>query len=158
MCASDLFPVLIGPIRAFSPANREVMLERANTAIHSGLSTIVNTIMHAATSTTTKRNSPLSLALIRALVLGTKPEAYAAACRAIAYAVDPDYASITARVLIVGGREDYLSSAAVIAGLCQDIRRGGNNKVDSVEMADVGHWHAVEAPLKLAKLLNSYFM
>lgn len=140
-------------MKAMAPAGQEVMLKRAETVTSSGLSSIVSVVAASATSAETKRSSPLSLALIRALVLGTKPEGYAAACRALASGTNPDFSAINAEVLVLGGAEDYLSSPELISGLAEAIP-----KARTKELAGVGHWHAVEAPKEVAEQLDEFLL
>lgn len=128
------------------------MLKRAETVTTAGLSAIVDAVVNSATSAATKANSPLSLALIRSLVLGTGIEGYAAACRALAGASEPDYSAIKAEVLVLGGAEDYLSSPELITGLVQALPRASQ-----VSLPHVGHWHAVEAPAEVARQLDEFF-
>jgi 3-oxoadipate enol-lactonase len=138
---------------AMLPQGQSVMRQRAEVVLASGLSAIVAAVASHATSATTKATSPLSLALIRSLVLATSPEAYAAACLALANGVDPDYSRIKAHVLIVGGEEDYLSNHDVISTIVD----GVGERASAVKLAGVGHWHAVEKPIALARLLDEYF-
>ena len=144
--------VLIGPVKAMAPAGAQAMLTRASTVRAHGLSSIVSAIANSATSSYTKLHSPLSLALIRALVLPTPIEGYARACEALASGVDPDWDKIQAEVLVVGGEEDYMSTPEVIAGIVAKVKNGR-----SVELAKVGHWHAVEQPAALADLMDAFF-
>lgn len=148
-------PVLIGPMKAMAPAGQEVMLKRATTVLTSGLSSIVSAVASSATSSHTKSHSPLSLALIRALVLATPIEGYAAACRALAAGTNPDFAKIEAETLVVGGKEDYLSSPELISSLVEGEQRIKKGK--RVELDGVGHWHAVEQPKAIAELLDGFF-
>lgn len=130
------------------------MAQRATMVRQSGLASIVDAIAASATSAATKRDSPLSLALIRALVLGTKAEAYAAACEALAAGVDPDYTRIDATdVVVLGGAEDYLSNAELIRDLCESISNSWH-----AELSDVGHWHCVEDPQGVAEHLDRLFL
>lgn len=128
------------------------MLSRASTVRTSGLSAIVSAVVSAATSPETKLSSPLSLALIRALVLPTPVEGYARACEALAGAKDPEWNKVEAETLIIGGAADYLSSREVIGVMVEGMR-----KARTVELEGVGHWHAVEAPVKVGALLKEFF-
>lgn len=148
-----LLTVLIGPMKAMAPAGQEVMLKRASTVLTSGLSSIVSAVASSATSSHTKTHSPLSLALIRALVLGTSIEGYAAACKALAGAANPDFKAIEAEVLVLGGAEDYLSSPELIGGLLGELK-----SARKVQLEGVGHWHAVERPAEVAAELDGFFL
>ncbi|GAA5920489.1 hypothetical protein JCM1841_003512 [Sporobolomyces salmonicolor] len=145
--------VLLGAMKALSPQVQTVMLHRSDAVLSSGLSALVPQIVSGALSTHTKETSPLSAAIVRALVLPTKPEAYAAACRALAGASDPDYSKIKAQTLVVAGQEDYMSGKDTTKFFEEKI---GGAKV--VEMEKTGHWHAVERPLELRKVLEEFFL
>lgn len=140
-------------MKAMAPAGQEVMLKRASTVLTSGLSSIVSAVASSATSSHTKTHSPLSLALIRALVLGTSIEGYAAACKALAGASNPDFKAIKAEVLVLGGAEDYLSSPELIGGLVDEL-----TTARKVQLEGVGHWHAVERPAEVAAELDGFFL
>ncbi|KAK4704627.1 hypothetical protein P7C70_g1585, partial [Phenoliferia sp. Uapishka_3] len=143
---------LIGPVKALPPAGVDAMLARAVTVRTSGLSSLASTIANSATSAHTKSTSPLSLALIRALVLPTPIEGYARACEALAAAKNPEWSNIKAEVLVVGGEEDYMCTREVVSFLVENIE-----KARSVEMKNVGHWHAVEQPVELARIMDEFF-
>ncbi|KAK4051960.1 hypothetical protein OIO90_004490 [Microbotryomycetes sp. JL221] len=146
---------LVGPMKAMAAAGQQAMRDRATKVESEGLSAIVTAVVAAATSQHTKNTSPLALAIIRALVLSTEPNAYAAACRALADATDPDLRAIKAKTLIVAGAEDYLSNEMTVNALLnQDtgVERGESRKLDNV-----GHWHCVEAPSVVGSLLDEWY-
>jgi len=140
-------------MKALAPPTQKIMLQRAHTVLEGGLSPIVRQIVNSALSKHTKETSPLSAALVRSLVLATKPEAYAAACQALASAVDPDYSKIEASTLVISGEEDYMSNKETTKFFQDKVK---NVKV--VEMRDVGHWHSVEQPIELRKVLEDFFL
>ncbi|KAM0755642.1 alpha/beta-hydrolase [Meredithblackwellia eburnea MCA 4105] len=144
--------LLIGPVKSMPEAGVKVMQGRAATVRSSGLSAIASQIANTATSSYTKKNSPLSLAIIRALVLPTPAEGYARACEALAGAKDPDWTKIEVKTLVVGGEEDYMCSPELVKFLTDNVKNAS-----SVEMKDVGHWHAVEQPVELAKVIDEWF-
>ncbi|GAA5906159.1 hypothetical protein JCM6882_006062 [Rhodosporidiobolus microsporus] len=144
--------VLLGAMRALNPTVQSVMLKRASTVQSSGLSSVVDGVVSAALSDHTKQSSPLSAALVRSLVLAASPAGYAAACHALAAAQDPDYAAITAPTLIVAGEHDYMSNSETAAFFEERIEGAKR-----VEMKNVGHWHAVEQPLELRRILEKWF-
>lgn len=145
--------VLLGAMKALSPGTKEVMKKRLESVLQSGMSPLVAQIVNSALSQHTKDHSPLSAALVRALVLPTKIEAYAAACQALAGAEDPDYSQIKARTLVVSGEEDYMSPKETTDFFAENIK-----DVTIAVMMDVGHWHAVEQPEKLRKVFEDFFL
>ncbi|GAA5824963.1 hypothetical protein JCM11251_006043 [Rhodosporidiobolus azoricus] len=145
--------VLLGAMRALSPAVQSNMLKRASTVQSSGLSSVVSQVVSAALSDHTKAHSPLSAAMVRSLVLAASPAGYAAACHALASALEPDYAAIQAETLIIAGEYDYLSNKETSEHFETSIRGAKR-----VEMKNVGHWHAVEQPLELRRILEEWFL
>jgi pimeloyl-ACP methyl ester carboxylesterase len=98
-----------------------------------------------------KASARLAYAFVRTLVSTTKPEAYAAACLAIADATDPDYSAIRCPTLVLHGAEDPLSNAATNERYSSAIKT-----CQVVTLNDVGHWHAVEDPEATAKAIAAF--
>ncbi|BGP17705.1 hypothetical protein JCM10213_005285 [Rhodosporidiobolus nylandii] len=144
--------VLLGAMRALKPQVQTTMLQRAHTVMSHGLSAVVSQVVSAALSDKSKSTSPLSAAIVRTLVLGTRPAGYAAACHALAGATDAQYETIQAQTLIVAGQEDYLSNKETTDFFEENIK--GSKRVT---MEGVGHWHAVEDPIGLRKILEEFF-
>ncbi|GAA5933397.1 uncharacterized protein JCM15063_001304 [Sporobolomyces koalae] len=145
--------VLLGAMKALSPSNRQVMEKRSQAVLDGGLSPIVSEIVKSAISPASRQSSPLTAALVRALVLTTNPAAYSAACLAMVRAQDPDYSKIQAETLVVAGVDDYLSTPETTKVFADTI-----TNVKVVEMQRVGHWHAVEAPEELRRILENFFL
>ncbi|BGP49584.1 hypothetical protein JCM10450v2_005479 [Rhodotorula kratochvilovae] len=145
--------VLLGAMRSLKPEVQTVMLKRAHTVLEHGLSAVVGQVVASALSDHTKATSPLAGALVRTLVLGTKPEGYAAACRALAAAQDPDYGAVRAETLVVAGEHDYLSDGATTEHLVSAI-----SGAKRVQLDGIGHWHAVEDPLGLRSTLEAFLL
>lgn len=102
-------------MRSLSPSLQTLMLKRAHTVLEHGMSSIVDQVVAAGLSERTRADSPLAVALVRALVLATKPEGYAAACRALAGASEPKYSRIEAETLVVAGASS-LSRSRILCG------------------------------------------
>ncbi|GAA6050643.1 hypothetical protein JCM3770_000869 [Rhodotorula araucariae] len=145
--------VLLGAMRSLTPEVQTAMLKRAHTVLEHGLSAVVNQVVSSALSDRTKATVPLARALVRTLVLGTKPEGYAAACRALAAAQDPDYGAIRAKTLVVAGEFDYLSNGETTGRLVGDIAGA-----ERVQMEGIGHWHAVEDAVGLRDALEGFLL
>ena len=80
----------------------------------------------------------------RALVSSQDPEGYAQACEALAGSQDPEWGAIRAKVSIVSGKEDKVSTPELgqaIAGLLK-----GSGKVDVTTWDGAGHWLMLENP------------
>lgn len=140
-------------MRAPMPATQITMLQRASLVNKQGTSAVVETVITSGLSDHSKATNPLSVALVRALVLGTTPGGYASAAHALAGASDPDYSLIKAKTLIVAGEEDLLSNERTTEFLRSSIE---GSEVKTI--ADCGHWPGVENPLKLREHLEEFFL
>lgn len=144
--------VLIGPVKELSLEGKATFRLRASTIREKGMSAIVDAVAHGATSSHTKITSPLTLSLIRSLILGTLVEGYARACGALAGGKSPVWGNIEAETLLLYGSEDYLFSEETVEEYKKNIR-----KLKVVRMEKIGHWNAVEDPAGVAKELVAFF-
>lgn len=102
---------------------------------------------------TSSAATALQQAFIRELIIGQNPQGYAALCRAIAASKASDYAAINVPFLLIAGDED---KSATMEG-CRHIfdRVFSKNKRMEV-LANVGHWHCVEAPEEVGKAMCDF--
>jgi len=142
---------LIGPTKAFAEAGVQALGGRAKTVEDGGMPSIAKTVTAAGTSQKTKDSRPLAHGAVNASLLNSPPLGYAAACRALAAAKDPDYANITAKTLILAGSEDKTSPAATTEFLKSKI-----STTTVVPIDNVGHWHLLEDVETVAKELASF--
>lgn len=127
------------------------MRQRCSTARNKGLEPVSEAVANGALSAATKKNKSQVVEQVKALVRSTKPLSYIAACDALIEATDPDYSIIKASTLLIGGSEDALAPPAALEGLASKIP---NCRVEVLQ--DVGHWQAVEAPEKVAALIDHF--
>ena len=99
---------------------------------------LANTIPAAATNS---KSTDLQRSIIRELLLGQDPNSYAAHCRTIINAKEPDYASIKAPVLILAGDED---NSAPVDGCRFILDNLGSDKKELRVLQSMGHWQCVE--------------
>lgn len=142
---------LLGPVRAPGAGVRDAVRGRARAVREGGMPAVADGIAAVAVSDRSRARNPLSGALVRELLLGQDPEAYAAACEALAAAADPDFAAITAPVLLLTGSEDKTSPVA----LNEEIR-DLLPKADLRILDGVAHWHTVEAPDDVTSILVDF--
>lgn len=142
---------LLGPVRAQTPPAQDALRTRARTVRAGGMPAVADTIVSAATSEQTRSRRPLAAALVRELLLGQDPDAYAAACEALAAAAEPDYSSLTCPVLLLTGSEDRTSSVALNEELSSLLSKARLHVLDGV-----GHWHTLEAPDEVTDHLEDF--
>jgi pimeloyl-ACP methyl ester carboxylesterase len=108
-------------------------------------------IVGAATSPAARAQHPAVGALVRELVLGQDPEAYAQACEALAAYEGADLAAITCPVLLLTGADDKVGPPATAEAMAAELADAGIAVTE-----DCGHWTAVEAPAFVSAQLVSF--
>lgn len=115
-----------------------------------GLEPLANTIPRGATGS---RSTPLHHAFIRELILSQSPAGYISSCNVIANATPPNYAAATAPFLLIAGKED---KAAPLANCEKIFGQVGSEKKRMEVLEGVGHWHAIEAPEEVGRLIVEF--
>ncbi|HEV7756246.1 MAG TPA: alpha/beta hydrolase, partial [Mycobacteriales bacterium] len=116
-----------------------------------GMAAVADTIVGAATSPAARAAHPAVGALVRELLLGQDPEAYAQACVALAAAQSPDLGAITCPVLLLTGTEDKVSPPATSVAMAAELK-----DATTAVTQDCGHWTAVEAPAFVLHQLTAF--
>jgi 3-oxoadipate enol-lactonase len=126
--------------------------DRAKKARAEGMSGIADQILQAATSTDTRNNQPVAVALVRELVMRQDPEGYARGCEALAATEAADIARIACPTLLVTGEEDAVgtpSGARVMAERIPGARL--------VILPRCGHWTTLERPVESTAALKEFY-
>ena len=136
--------ILLGPPPMPLPAAAaQANHARAALVREKGMQGIVDAVSTAGTSQRTKDSNQLGLAAVRLSLLSQEPEGYAKGCTALATATEAvDVEGITARVCIVTGAEDRVSTPEA----CERLQGCLKNAADVVVLEGVGHWHLYEDP------------
>ncbi|OAL48585.1 fumarylacetoacetate hydrolase-like protein [Pyrenochaeta sp. DS3sAY3a] len=133
--------VLLGPPTSPLPDTaRTALYARAETVRNKGMRGVVDSIVSADTSQTTRTSNPLAIAALRLSLLSQDPEGYAKACTAFAGAQALDFASIQAETLIVTGSEDAVAPVEVCQRYVESMKGRGKLRV----LEGVGHWAVFE--------------
>lgn len=111
---------------------------------------MANTIPFQATGS---RATPLQRAFIRELLLAQNPQGYAALCRAIAAAKPSDYTAVNCPFLLIAGQEDKSATREGCEYIFNHVS-DGNKRMEV--LANVGHWHCIEAPVEVGKLMDAF--
>lgn len=133
--------VLIGPPPSPLPdAASKGSYTRAAAVRAGGMRAVVDAVLEAGTSESTKKQNPLAVAAVRLSLLGQEPEGYAKACTALAGATNAiSVEKLTQPTLIITGAEDKVSPPS----LCKSYgERIPQSQVTVLEKA--GHWHVFE--------------
>lgn len=97
----------------------------------------------------------LQHAFVRTLILSTSPEGYISQCRVIATASPPNYGAINVPLLIVTGSDDVTAPLSASKTI---LEKYATKKCDKtiIDLSGVGHWHCVEAPADIERLIKSF--
>ncbi|RMD41034.1 hypothetical protein DV735_g4092, partial [Chaetothyriales sp. CBS 134920] len=141
--------VLIGPVHP-SETVAPVFEKRIPLVTEQGVEVMANTVPEGATGS---KATPLQKAFIRELLLGQTTEGYVANCKAIQNATAPDYAKVTAPILIIAGDEDKSAPLEGVKTIYQGL--GSSDKKLEV-LKGVGHWIAIESPDEAGPLIKTF--
>jgi 2-keto-4-pentenoate hydratase/2-oxohepta-3-ene-1,7-dioic acid hydratase in catechol pathway/pimeloyl-ACP methyl ester carboxylesterase len=142
---------LLGAVRAQPEQAKTATRARARAVRGGGMSAVADTILDAALSKLTHADRPVSVAAVRELLLGQDPEGYAGACEALAAAIEPDFAAVSAPVLLITGDEDKVSAVATNEALHSLFPHAQLHVIDGV-----GHWHSLEDPAAVTAQLVEF--
>jgi len=146
-----LFGPLLAPPDSVRPGLR-VRADKARSEGEAGMQDIANTLVNSATSPETRATRPITVALVRELVMRQPPDGYARTCDALADAKAIDASRITCPTLLVGGDADQVAPA-------QEVHRIGRAIMGSeVEiLRGCGHWTPIEKHEECRYLLQRFY-
>lgn len=143
---------LLGPLLAPPDAGRQGLRDRAKKARAEGMAGIAEQILQAATSTDTRNNQPVAVALVRELVMRQDPEGYARSCEALAAAEAADIARIACPTLLVTGEEDAVGTPSGARAMAERIAGAR-----LVILPRCGHWTTLERPVESNAALKEFY-
>ncbi|KAK4960463.1 hypothetical protein LTR10_003359 [Elasticomyces elasticus] len=131
---------------------RVVGVTRIDTVLQDGMEALANTVP---TSATAAASTPLQRALIRELILGQDPKAYASHCKAIIDMKEPSggFEAVKVPALILAGEED---KSVPLEGCRYIYDHLGTDDRELSVMGGVGHWHCIEAGEQVAKEIDFF--
>lgn len=143
--------VLIGPVWPTSEVG-PVFEDRIKKVEAEGMESMADTVPYAAIGAKAQR---IHSAFIRELILGMDPSGYNSLCRVIAnaYKSPPKYGKVSCPTLIIAGEDD---KSAPLPGCKKILEALGSKDKDLTILNGVGHWHCVEAPEDVGKLLVEF--
>ena len=112
---------LLGPLLAPADAGRQGLRERAAVARAQGMQPVADAVVQASTAAASRREQPVTVALIREMLMRQDAEGYARTCEALAAAEPADAARIACPTLLVAGDEDAVASASGARALAERI-------------------------------------
>ena len=146
--------VLYGPVKPPPEAGQNGLHARAKTVRDSGMVAVADTVIGASLSPTTQKTRPELVGFARELLSRQQPEGYALACEALAGSSEPDWSRITAKVIIVSGSDDKVSSPAAVESIVSNLTSATK---EVISFKEVGHWHTLENPSGCIQAIEKAF-
>jgi 3-oxoadipate enol-lactonase len=143
---------LFGPVLAPPDANRPALRDRAALARSEGMQPIADALVQSSTGGLARRERPVTMTLIREIIMRQDPEGYARACEALADAVAPDVSPIRCPTLLVTGEEDSLASPGAVRDIATRIPAA---RVKLLRQC--GHWSTFEQPAETLEILRQFY-
>ena len=146
LCLAAKRPDLVSGVVAFGPvqpppeAGRAALATRSAAVRQRGMVAIADTVISNAFSGRSLASKRCEVALAREMLTRQVPEGYALAVNALARSAAPKWRQIRARIFVVSGEEDKVSTVAMGSDMVREI---GSNAQQLV-WKDVGHWHILE--------------
>ena len=143
----SLFGALVEP----SPAARDGLKERAQTAREHGMVSIADAVSTGSTAQSSRQRSPVIEAFVRESLMRQKPTTYAIHCQALSEATAAVHAQIECSTLLIAGPHDGVAPLAMGQQLAAKIRHARLEVIP-----DVGHWMMIENPKRSGELLRDH--
>jgi 3-oxoadipate enol-lactonase len=146
---------LFGPLASPPDAARSPLRERGARARRDGeaaMQAITDTLLTSSVSAETRARRPVTVAVIRELMMRQCPDGYARTCEALADARPADVTAIARPTLLVTGDEDAVAPAQAVRQLGERIP-GARVEV----LARCGHWTPLEKPAECDDLLRRFY-
>ena len=144
---------LVGPLLAPAESGRQGLRDRAAMARAQGMQPIADAVVQATTAAATRRDQPVTVALIREMLMRQDAEGYARLCEALADAAAPDVAPIKCPTLLLAGDEDPIATATGTRAIGARLA-GSRTRV----VAKCGHWATFERPRETAAALEEFLL
>ncbi|MCU4528641.1 alpha/beta hydrolase [Acinetobacter sp. P1(2023)] len=145
---------LFGPLSAPADGAREATRNRAKQARtgNAAMQEIADAICKAATSSETKNERLVTLALIRESIMRQSPDGYALNCEALAEAEKAEIERLDIPVLLVTGDEDGVGTPEGTQALAHRLKNS-----QQFVLQGCGHWTVYEKPFECIRLITDFY-
>ncbi len=144
--------VLLGPLVAPGEAARKGLMDRAARARAEGMAPIAEAIVQAALSADTRAGQPVTVALVREMLMRQDAEGYARTCEALAGATAADIARIACPTLLLTGDEDAVAPPTEVRAMAGRIAGAR-----AVVFNRCGHWSSFERAAEVTAALREFY-
>lgn len=149
---------LFGPLLAPGDAARSSIRSRGQKARSegvSGMQEIADSLVQAATSSSSKQKRHAAVAFVRESLMRQSPDGYARSCEALADMQSVDTAKLACPMLLVTGDEDAVAPPQAVRQMADRIA-GSGAQVQVEVLRGCGHWTPVEMPDECSDLLRRF--
>jgi 3-oxoadipate enol-lactonase len=149
---------LFGPLLAPGDAARASIRARGQKARSEGaggMQEIADTLVQAATSSSSKQKRHAAVAFVRESLMRQSPDGYARSCEALAEMQAVDTAKIGCPTLLVTGDEDAVAPPQAVRQMGDRLASSGT-RVQVEVLRGCGHWTPVEMPDECSDLLRRF--
>ena len=143
---------LFGPLLAPPDAARAGLRDRAKLARSDGMAPVAEAIVRVATSSDTKSTQPVTVALVREILMRQDPEGYAKSCEALAAAEPADAARIRCPTVLVTGDDDVVAPPQAVRQMAERIA-GARTQI----LPRCGHWTTFERAREVNAILREFY-
>lgn len=145
--------VLFGALPAPPDAARTPLKQRAARARAEGMTGVADAVAQASLSAHSRASQPVTVTLVRELLMAQDPECYARSCEALAEAQPADLGVIQCPVLLVTGDEDAIAPPQVARDMAARLAKA---RVEVLSRC--GHWTPLERIPECARLLGDFLL
>ncbi len=143
--------VLFGGIYEPTPAMRQLLKERAETARKKGMAPIAEFVSTHSVGEASRSRNPVIKAFVRESLMRHNAMSYAFHCEALSEAEAADHQRIGCPTMLIAGEHDSVAPIAMSQKLAAKIE---NAKMEVI--SNIGHWHMMEAPKQCAELVREH--
>lgn len=144
--------VLFGPLLAPPDGARSGLRDRAKLARSDGMAPIADQVVRVATSSDTKSTQPVTVALVREILMRQDAEGYAKSCEALAAAEPADASRIRCPAVLVTGDEDVVAPPQAVRQMAERVA-GARVQI----LPRCGHWTTFERPREVNAVLREFY-
>ncbi len=141
---------LLGPIRAPTEASRAGLRDRARLARTGAMQEIADAVCKGGLAQTTRSVQPVTVALVREMIMRQHPAGYASLCEALADATAADVSLLASQILLITGDEDTVAPPAATAEFAAALPAARSQVLSAC-----GHWATFERPADVALALGA---
>jgi pimeloyl-ACP methyl ester carboxylesterase len=131
--------LLLGPLAEPPEAARQSLQQRAQIARSDGMTAIADAVVQGTLAASTRSEQPLTVALVREMIMRQDSEGYARTCEALAAVTAAAIRTIRCPALLITGNEDPVAPASVARSMTEHIEGARLMVLDRC-----GHWTMFE--------------